>query len=92
MSAYNGSAVIIDKDDTQVVVIANLRKYRNGLRTDWGGTLTPTSADGLQRVNNLTEACLRFPDGREARFLRPDTSEWVTSKRLTIIGQLDAPF
>ena len=48
MSAYNGPAVIIVKDDTEVAVIANLRNYRNGLRTGWGGRLTPTSADGLQ--------------------------------------------
>lgn len=92
MNAYNGQAVIIIKDETEVAVTANLSNYRNGLRTDWGGTLTPTSPEGLQRVKNLTEGCLRLPDGREARFLRLDTSDWVTSKRLTITGQLDAPF
>jgi hypothetical protein len=91
MSGYNGPAVIITEDDTEVLVTANLRRYRAGLRTDWSGTLAP-SADALRQLANLTKGRLRLPDGNEADFLRPDTSHWVTSKRLAIIGQDEAPF
>ena len=91
MNAYSGPCVVIIEDETEVAATADLRHYRNGLRTDWRGTLAP-APDGLKRVLNLTEGILRMPDGREARFVRPDTSDWVTNNQLSIIGQLDAPF
>lgn len=91
MSAYNGRAVIVAEGDADAAVTANLSRHRNGLRTGWGGTLTPTP-DGLQQLLNLTEGTLRLPDGREAQFLRPDTSDWVTHRQLIIIGQGNAPF
>ena len=91
MIAYKGRAVVIAEGKNEVAVTANLRQHRNGLRTHWGGTLTPTP-DGLQQVRNLTGGTLRLPDGREAQFLRPDTTDWVASNQLTIVGQLDAPF
>jgi hypothetical protein len=75
----------------EVPVTANLRRYRTGLRTDWGGTLTPSSC-GLQQLANLTEGRLRFPAGTEADFLRPDTSDWVMRRQLAILGQNDPPF
>ena len=92
MSAYNGRAAIITDDGTEVPVTANLSTRRNGLFTDWGGRLTPTSADGLQRVKTQSEGRLRLPDGREAQFLRPDTSDWVVGGGMAIIGQHEVPF
>jgi hypothetical protein len=91
MSAYTGPARVIAEEDTEVRVNANLKSGRDGLRTSWGGVLTPTS-DGLRRLLNLTTGRLRLSDGAEAEFLRPDTSDWVASQQLTIIGQGDAPF
>jgi hypothetical protein len=91
MNTYNGHAVIVTEDHAEVAVTAALRRYLNGLRTDWSGTLTP-GTEGLRKFANLTEGRVRLPNGREASFLRPDTSDWVTTKRLTIIGQGDAPF
>lgn len=41
---------------------------------------------------NLAKGRLRLADGTEADFLRPDTSDWVSTQRLTIIGQGEAPF
>jgi len=41
---------------------------------------------------NLTDGRLRLPDGTEAEFLRTDTSDWVSMKQLTIIGQDTPPF
>ena len=90
MSVYNGQAVILTEDDMEVPVSASLHHDRSGLRTAWSGTLTP--ADDPQQVLNLTKGRLRLPDGREADFLRPNTSDWVGTNRLTIIGQNDAPF
>lgn len=91
VSTYKGRAVIATEGAAEAAVTANLSRYRDGLRTGWGGTLTP-APDSLQRVLNLTEGTLRLPDGQEAQFLRPDTSDWVTRKQLIIIGQDDAPF
>lgn len=91
MSAYNGRAVVIAEDDTEAAVTANLSHRRNGLRTGWGGTLTPTP-DDLQLMLNLTEGTLRLPDGQEAQFLRPNTSDWIAHNQLIIIGQGEAPF
>jgi hypothetical protein len=48
--------------------------------------------DGLARLLNLTDGRLRLPDGAEAEFLRTDTSDWVSTKQLTIIGQNSPPF
>jgi hypothetical protein len=90
MDAYDGPAVMITEDDAEVPVGASLRGGHSGLRAVWGGTLRP--ADGLQEVLNLTKGRLRLPDGREASFLRPNTSDWVGTGRLSIIGQNDAPF
>lgn len=91
MSSYDGQAVITSEDGAETAVTANLAQYRSGLRTSWGGTLTP-AADDLQRMLNLTEGTLRLPNGHEAQFLRPDTSDWLARKQLTVIGQGDAPF
>lgn len=65
MIAYNGPGVVIIEGKTEVAVTANLHHYRNGLRTDWRGTLTPTP-DDLGQVLNPREGTLRLPDGREA--------------------------
>jgi len=91
MSAYKGRAMIVAGGEAETAVTANLSRHINGLRTGWSGTLTPTP-DGLQQLLNLTEGTLRLPDGREAQFLRPDTSDWVAHRQLIIIGQDDAPF
>jgi hypothetical protein len=91
MSAYNGRAVVIAEGGTEASVTANLSHRRNGRRTDWGGTLTSTS-DDLQQMLNLTEGTLRLPDGQEAQFLRPNTSDWVAHNQLVIMGQGEAPF
>jgi hypothetical protein len=91
MNTYNGQAVIVTEDDAEIAVTAALRRHRNGLRTDWSGTLAPAT-ESLRKLANLTGGRVRLPNGKEASFLRPDTSDWVTSKRLTIIGQDDAPF
>jgi hypothetical protein len=91
MRAYTGPALVIAENDTEVRVNALLNSGRDGLRSAWGGVLTPTS-DGLRRLLNLTTGRLRLSDGTEAEFLRPDTSDWVASQQLTIIGQGDAPF
>jgi hypothetical protein len=91
MSAYNGRAVVIAEGVTEAAVTARLSQRRNGLRTDWGGTLTPTP-DDLKQMLNLTEGTLRLPDGQEAQFRRPNTSDWVARNQLIIIGQDEAPF
>ncbi len=90
MNAYNGQA-LVTVDDMEVPVNANLSSYRDGLRPEWGGMLTPTP-DGLPQLLNLTKGRLRLADGTEADFLRSDTSDWVSTQRLTIIGQGEAPF
>jgi len=71
--------MIMAGGDSEAAVTANLSRHRNGLRTDWGGTLTPT-LDVLPQLLNLREGTLRLPDGREVQFLRPDTSDWVTHR------------
>jgi len=91
VSTYNGQALIITEDETEVPVTANLSSYRDGLRTAWRGALAPAPGD-LQQLSNLTEGRLRLTDGTEADFLRSDTSDWVRTKRLTVIGQGEAPF
>lgn len=91
MSTYSGQAVVTAGDGTETTVTTRLAQYRSGLRTGWGGTLTPMPHE-LQQVSNLREGTLRLPNGQEAQFLRPDTSDWVASKQLTIIGQGDPPF
>jgi len=91
MNAYNGQARIVGNNGTDVPVTANLTSYPDGLRTSWGGTLTP-APDGLPRLANLTEGRLQLPGGTEAEFLRPDTSDWVSTQQLKIIGQHSPPF
>ena len=91
MSAYKGQAVAITEEDLKVRVTANLASHRDGLRTGWGGTLTPPP-DGLQQWLNVTTGRLRLPSGAEAAFLRPDTSDWVAARQLAIIGQDEPPF
>jgi hypothetical protein len=91
MSTYEGQALIITEDKMEFPVTANISSQRGGLRSGWGGTLTPAS-DALQQLANLTEGRVRLPDGTEAEFLRPDTSDWVHTKRLAITGQGEAPF
>lgn len=76
VTAYNGPAVLLMEDEAEIPVTARLASYRDGLRTSWRGSITPT-ADGLQQVLNLDKGRLRLPDGTEADFLRPDTSDWV---------------
>ena len=91
MDAYNGQAVAITEADLEVPVTANLTSHRDGLRTGWGGTLTFTP-DGLQQWLNVTTGRLRLPSVAEAAFLRPNTSDWVAARQLTIIGQDEPPF
>jgi hypothetical protein len=91
MSVYNGQARIVGDHGTDVPVTATLTSYRDGLHTSWGGTLTPTP-DGLHRLAKLTEGRLHLPGGTEAEFLRPDTSDWVSTQQLKIIGQDSPPF
>ena len=91
MTTFSSEAVLIREDGTEIPVTVNLSSYRNGLRTDWGGTVTP-APDGLREMLNLAKARLRLPDGTEAEFLRPDTSDWVGTNRLSISGQGEAPF
>lgn len=91
MSTYNGPAVIITESDTEVSVTARLTSYRDGLRTSWRGSLTPTT-DGLQHLSNLDKGRLRLPGETEADFLRPDTSDWAMRKQLAILSQNDPPF
>jgi hypothetical protein len=91
MSAYKGQARIIGDNDTDVPVKASLTSYPDGLHTSWGGTLTPAPG-GLPSLANLTKGRLQLPDGTEAEFLRPDTSDWVSTQQLKIIGQDSPPF
>ena len=91
MSAYNGQALVVGGNGADVPVTASLTSYPDGLHASWGGTLTPMP-DGLARLLNLTDGRLRLPDGTEAEFLRTDTSDWVSTKQLTIIGQNSPPF
>jgi len=91
MNTYNGKVLIVREDGTEISVTADLSIYHDGLRTGWNGTLT-AAPDGLQEVANLAEGRLRFPDGQEAQFLRPDISDWVGTNQLSIIGQDEAPF
>ena len=91
MSAYNGQALVIGGDDASVNVTASLTSYRDGLHTSWGGTLTPAQ-DGQSWLLNLTAGKLQLPDGTEAEFLRPDTSDLMSANRMKIIGQDSPPF
>jgi hypothetical protein len=91
VTTYNGPAVLLTEEEAEIPVTARLTSYRDELRTSWRGSLTPT-ADGLQQVLNLFKGRLRLPDGTEAEFLRPDTSDWVSTKQLTILGQDEPPF
>jgi hypothetical protein len=91
MTTYNGKALIICEDGTKMPVTANLSSYSSGLLTSWSGPVT-AAPDGLREMSNLTKGRLRFPDGKEAEFLRPDTSDWVHTNRLSITGQDEAPF
>jgi hypothetical protein len=91
MSTYNSSVVVIGEDGTEITVTANLRTYRNGLRTSWNGTLT-AKQEHLVEMANWDEGRLRVPDGKEAKFLRPDRSEWFSTGRMQITGQGDPPF
>ena len=78
MSAYNGQALVIGDNDACVQVTASLPSYRDGLHTSWGGTLAPAQ-EGQARLLNLTARNLQLPDGTEAEFLRPDTSDLVSA-------------
>jgi hypothetical protein len=91
MNTYSREALVIREDGTEISVTADLASYRNGLRTDWGGTLI-VAPDGLQEMVNFTEGRIRFPDGQEAAFLRPDISDGAHTNRVSIIGQDEAPF
>lgn len=91
MSAYNGQAMVIVDNGVNVPVVASLTSYRDGLYVSWGGTLTSASEE-QSRLLNLTTGKLQLPDGTEAEFLRPDTSDWVGTNRLKITGQDDPPF
>jgi len=91
MSVYKGRALVVGDNGADVPVTASLTSYPDGLHTSWGGTLAPTP-DGLARLLNLTDGRLRLPDGTEAEFLRTDTSDWVSTKQLTITGQDTPPF
>ena len=91
MSTYNGRVVIIGKDGTEIPVTTSLRSYRSGLHMAWDGTLIAPE-DRLRDIKDWEEGRLRFPDGTEAEFLRPDRSDWVRSSRMSIIGQNDPPF
>jgi hypothetical protein len=91
MSAYNGQAVVIAANGVDVPVLASLTSYRDGLHVSWGGTLTPAQEE-QSRLLNLTAGRLQLPDGTEAEFLRPDTSDWVGTNRMKIIGQDNPPF
>jgi hypothetical protein len=37
VASYRHEEHVIIEGETEVAVTANLRRYRNGLRTDWGG-------------------------------------------------------
>lgn len=91
MTTYNGPAVLLTEDDIEVPVAARLTSYRDGLRTSWRGSLTPTT-DGRQYLSNLDKGRLRLPSGTEADFLRPDTSDLAMQRQLSILGQNDPPF
>lgn len=91
MNTYNGQGLLIAEQDVEFPVTVNLRSYRDGLRTAWGGTITPARADHKPLLA-LTVGRLRLPDGTEAAFLRPDTSDLVRSNWLEIIGQDEPPF
>lgn len=91
MNTYYGNAVIVHEHGAETLVTASLRSYRDGLRTGWEGALT-AAPDDLREMANLDEGRLRFPDGREVEFLRPDRSDWAHFNQLNIIGQDEAPF
>jgi hypothetical protein len=91
MSAYNGQARIVGDNGTDVPVTASLTSYPDGLQTTWAGKLTP-APDRLAQLANVTEGRLQLPGGTEAEFLRPDTSDWVSTQQLEIIGQDSPPF
>jgi hypothetical protein len=91
MTTYNGQALVIVGDGIEISATVSLRSYRDGLHMAWGGTVTP-APDSHQPLLNLTEGRLRLPEGVEAAFLRPDTSDLVRSSRMEIIGQDEPPF
>lgn len=92
MSTYKGTAVLLLDDGRQLAAEANLRTDGAG---SWSGTLVFPESAKTPDLLNLTEGTIRIA-GRDGKFLRPDTSDWVGSPagqiRIRILGNDDAPF
>jgi hypothetical protein len=92
MSTHRGTAVLLLEDGRELAAEANLSKDGVG---NWSGTLTFPAAAKTPELLNSTEATLRI-GGRDSKFLRPDTADWVGSPagqvRIRIVGNDDAPF
>jgi hypothetical protein len=91
MSAYRGT-VILQLADSKPAAAADLTKEEAG---SWAGTLIFPTEARTPELLNLTEGQL-WVHGREGAFVRPDTSDWVSSPtgqfRIRIEGNGDAPF
>jgi hypothetical protein len=91
MSTYDGQAVLVTEDGTEVAVTAKLHGDSQG----WSGTLE-TPAHRKRDLLNLTTGRLRIKDKGEGAFVRPDTSDWIDSPaslfKMRIMGNGDAPF
>ena len=92
MTTHRGTAVLLLEDGRELTAEANLSKDSTG---NWSGTLAFPAAAKTPGLLNLTEGALRI-NGREGKFVRPDTSDWANSPvgqvRIHILGNGDAPF
>ncbi|MFF3247368.1 hypothetical protein ACFYWY_27430 [Streptomyces sp. NPDC002870] len=96
MSNLRESATLTTDEGRELPVTANLHKGSAGLHTVWSGTLSVPAHERSTELLNLRQGRLRFENGQEAAFIRPDTSDWRGSPaglfQITIEGNGDAPF
>lgn len=92
MSTHRGAAVLLLEDGRELTAEANLAKDDAG---SWSGMLVFPVAAKTPDLLNLRHGRLRVV-GREGKFDRLDTSDWVDSPagqfRIRIEGNGDAPF
>ncbi|MFD9069128.1 hypothetical protein [Streptomyces lasiicapitis] len=92
MSTYRGTVILLLDEVEMPAAAGDLRMDEAGA---WGGSLIFPVEARTPRLLNLAEGRLSIR-GREASFVRPDTSDWVNSPtgqfRIRIEGSGDAPF
>lgn len=92
MTTHRGTAVLLLDNGRELAADANLSKGDTGT---WSGTLVFPAGAKTPGLLNLADGTLRV-GGRDGKFVRPDTSDWIGSPagqiRIRIEGNGDAPF